>query len=415
MAFSLTKPASRATGISASRAIVDQDTAVLIGDMNLLRCFSESHIPTYIVSRTPKDVLRFSKYYHGGCTVADPDPDPERFVASLVEVGKRFKRKPVLYFCDDSVLLAISRRRDVLEPYFLFILPPSEMVEDLVNKTKFGRLADKLHLPVPRTLVAMDIGTVDDIVRDIGLPCIFKPDSRHYGWYDLPMIREEGRLPQKVLRANTPEEAAHLLTCMRKQVGQFVVQPFLGGGADHVYSFHAYYNRQAKPLVSFVGRKLRTSPKESGTSTCLELIKDPEVDSLGREVLDKLHYVGPVKVDFMRDAVTERLYLLEVNVRHTLWNYLGAVSGINIPLAAWADLHGRPYAAPADYRTDVKWFALSSDITAFVREYRKENLTWRQWLCSYRGRKVYHMFAWHDPVPFLAQLLHRVRQYMRMP
>ncbi len=97
----------------------------------------------------------------------------------------------------------------------------------------------------------------------------------------------------------------------------------------------------------------------------LGAIQDPEVDSLGREVLDKLHYVGPVKLDFMRDTERGRLYLLEVNAHHTLWNYLGAVSGVNIPLAMWADLHGQPYAAPLGYRTDVKWFAVSSDITVF--------------------------------------------------
>ncbi len=402
---------------SAKRlTMVDQDTAVLIGDMNLLRCFCHSGIPTFVVSRKPRDVLRFSKYYQDGCLVTDPASDPDRFVSDLLEVGQRFSKRPTLYFCDDSVLLTVSRRRRVLEPLFRFALPPPQIVEDLVNKSGFARLAQHRGLPVPKTLVSTRIATTEDIVHEIPLPCIFKPDSRHYGWYDLPLIHQEGRAPQKVLRANTPEEVGQLLASMRRDVDRFVVQPFIPGGARSIYSVHAYYTRQSEPLVSFVGRKIRTFPKESGTSTCLELVHEPSLAAMAKDVLTGLQFVGPAKLDFIRDARDGRFYLLEVNARYTLWNYLGAVSGINIPIAAWADLHGEPYSGHTHYRTDVKWVALRADIQAFLRDYHRDHeLTWWQWLRSLQGPKVYHLFAWNDPLPFLRNVLIEGRREPTVP
>ena len=179
-----------------------------------------------------------------------------------------------------------------------------------------------------------------------------------------------------------------------------MIQPYISGGDDHIYSFHAYLNQHSEPLAYFAGRKIRNYPRDCGLSTFLELVKEPEVISLGLQILRKLIFVGPVKLDFKKDAGSGRFYLLEINARFTLWNHLGVACGINIPLAAYADLTGQPTSLQTEYRTGVRWLSFGNDFRSFLRDYHREgDLSWAQYLMSLSGPKVYPIFDWRDPLP----------------
>ena len=120
--------------------------------------------------------------------------------------------------------------------------------------------------------------------------------------------------------------------------------------------------------------------------------------------------VGPVKLDYKRDPSSGRFYLLEVNPRFSLWNHLGAASGVNLPLVAYRDLTGQPAGAKATATPGVRWLALGDDARAFLRDYRPAGeLDWTSWLRSLRGPKVYDVFAWDDASPLVMTLAHTLR------
>jgi predicted ATP-grasp superfamily ATP-dependent carboligase len=180
-----------------------------------------------------------------------------------------------------------------------------------------------------------------------------------------------------------------------------VVQRYVRGGEDQIYSYHAYLGAASRPLGEFTGRKLRTYPKHAGVSTLLTLVKDSEVIELGREVAKRLELVGPVKIDFKRDVESGRTFLLEVNARFTLWNHLGTANGVNLPLIAYLDLMGEPVGLTADFGTEVRWLSFGNDLRAYLRDYRpKDHLPLSAWLRSLGGPMIYDIFAWDDPLPF---------------
>ncbi len=370
--------------------------------MNLFRCFIGTGIEPYVLHRESSDVIRHSRYYKMGELIPDPAENPEAFLPSLIDLAKRLRGKPVIFNCNDGILLLISRNREQLQEFYQFLMPPPDMVEGFVYKTRFHQLAKHYGLPVPETILSSEIRNTEDVIRQLVFPCVFKPDSRHHGWNQSALLRKEAGAPQKMLRADTAEEFRRLLPSIREFTDNFVVQNYIPGGEDSNYSFHAYFNRHSEPLGYFVGRKIRTYPKDGGISTYLELVKEPEVERIGLEILRKLNFVGPVKLDFRKEVRDERFYLLEVNSRNTLWNYLGAVCGINIPLITWADLKGENCKLQAEYKTGVRWLSFHNDFRAFLRSYHPDNdLSWMQWVYSYKGPKIYDFFAWDDPLPWL--------------
>jgi len=387
--------------------------AVLCGDLNMLRCFAKTDIPTVLVSSDPKNVTFYSRHCRHKKVIANPLSEPDKTILDLVALGQQCSEKPVLFYGDDTLLLLVSRNRKLLEKYYRFLLPDPDLVEALVDKTRFASLANRLGLPVPKTLLPQQVKTAEEIGQHLSLPCILKPDLR-VGWFESETIRDEGRMPRKMLRADTLIELTRLLKEMQLFTKNFVIQEYIAGGDDCIFSFHAYVNDHSEVLAYFVGRKIRTYPRDSGVSTYLELVEEPEVVRLGLDILRKLNCVGVVKIDFKKNVNRDRFYLLEVNPRFNLWSYLGAVCGVNLPQVAYADLLGETCKPQEGYQTGVKWLSFGNDLRTFIREYRKNgDLSWGRWLLSYRGRKIYDVFSWDDPYPFVLCLLNYAKMLFR--
>jgi D-aspartate ligase len=384
------------------------------GGLNLLRCLTDKKLLVFYLSPSANDCALYSRYSQRGRVIADVKTHPEKTIADLIafslQLQQEFARKPVLFYGDDAMLLLLSRQRERLAPYYDFMMPEAAVIESLVDKAIFSTLTAQHQLPVPQTVLSSQVYGAADILNRLSLPCILKPNN-HVGWFESEAIEQEGGQPQKMLRANTEEELQRLYLRIHQFTDDFVVQEYIPGGDDCIYSFHAYYNRASQPLAYYVGRKIRTYPKDSGVSTYIELVKEPAVVALGLEILAKLKLVGPVKIDFKKDAVRGQYFMLEINPRFNLWNYLGTECGINLLHIAYADLAGLPLELPKDYRTGVRWLSFGDDLRGFLRSYhRAGELSWFDWLRSLRGQKIYDYFAWRDPYPFFKYILGYVQK-----
>jgi predicted ATP-grasp superfamily ATP-dependent carboligase len=288
--------------------------AVLCGDLNMLRCLVGQQISTVVVSSDPEEVTLRSRYCERAELVAPPD-DNERCVADLERIARALGRRPVLYYGTDAMLLSVSRQRERLEPLFRFRMPSSELVETLVDKIRFAELATRVAIPTPETAVSSEAATAEAIARRVPFPCVIKP-SVHIGW--LHARAASRKRVQKAVRADNLAELRELIAEVREHTDRFVVQRFIPGGEDQIYSFHAYADADARIVGCFAGKKIRTYPREAGVSTFVELVKEPAVIRLGRQIVERLGLVGPVKIDFKRDAASGAFHVLELNPRFTL-------------------------------------------------------------------------------------------------
>ena len=355
--------------------------------------------------------MTFHSRYCRHRAVIAPVSDPERMLHDLLTLGRTFPDRPVLVYGDDATLLFVSRNRERLARSYRFLLPDPDLVEDLVDKTRFARLAARLGLPVPKTVLSREAATADEVGDRLSLPCVLKPNY-HIGWFESCAVLEHGGHPRKALLAGTADELHRMYGQIRRFTDDFVVQEYVPGDVDAVYTFHAYADRHSNVLAHYVGRKIRTYPREAGMSTYLELVREPEVVRAGLDILARLRFVGVVKVDFKRDAGRGRFVLLEINPRFNLWHYLGAACGVNLPRLAYADLVGAPHPPRREYATGIRWLSFGNDVRTFLRDYHRGGLlSWPTWLLSLRGRKVHDIFAWHDPVPAIAGLLRYAKAF----
>lgn len=395
---------------------------VICGDLNLLRCFAGAGVPALVVSSDPSAVTFQSRYCSEKRVIADVKTSPVQALEDLLTLGAAIPQKPVLVYGDDAMLLLVSRNREILSRFYRFLLPPAELIEILVDKTRFGTFAAGLSIRVPGTLTSHETKSAEDLLARLALPMILKP-AVHVGWHEFQARSNSPRRPSKALLAETPAQLRTHYNAIRDFTDDFVVQEYIPGGtADH-YSFHAWFDETSAPLGHFVGRKIRTYPKESGHSTCLELVHEPELVQTGLDIMRKMNLQGPAKLDFKRDPRSGRYYLLEINPRYNLWHDLGAAAGVNLPYTAYRYLTGLDVAPQTRYDTRCKWLAFGDDVRTALRYYLPDgDLSWTGWLRSYLGPAVYEVFSWKDPYPWAVQFasaltrrstFHALRRYFR--
>lgn len=330
--------------------------ALVMGDRDLAVPLHAAGAAVIIVGPRSNGA-RFSRFVHG--FVEDPRSDEDARVATILARAAELKGPVALFYQFDGVLLLVSRRRDELAKGGLrFVVPAADLVESLVDKAAFQRLAMHLDLPVPPGTI-IDMSDARRVIERLSYPVLVKPLRREAAW------RTVSDAKAKVVEGKA--DMVQLLQAYAGSNDRLIAQTLISGPETRVESYHAHVRSSGEIAVEFTGRKLRTHPASMGHSTALVTTDAADVTQLGRSITQKLGLRGVAKLDFKRDP-DGRLWLLEVNPRFNLWHHVGAAAGADILGSVWAELLDLPGPPVARARPGVTWCSLEHDIIAAYQQ-----------------------------------------------
>jgi D-aspartate ligase len=372
--------------------------ACVMGDIDMVRPLGLAGLRCMMLAR-PGDPAHYSRFterhpaWENACWDGPPGP-MEEHVGALVRFGLAQPEPPVLFYVTDAQLLFVSRHREQLAKAFRFVIAGASLVEDLVDKTRFHALAERLDLPVPATRRIRPTGPrpADPGIR---FPIIIKPPVRREPWQAIGGCA-------KVLRVESAEALRELWPRLVAVGMDLLVQELIPGPETCIESYHVYVDHRGAIAAEFTGRKIRTYPECYGASTALEISDAEDVRAHGRAITRKLNLRGVAKVDFKRGA-DGRLRLLEVNPRFNLWHHLGAIAGVNLPRLVYGDLIGLPRPPASRARSGVRWCRVWSDVHA-ARAQGIPLATWLPWALRCEAKPL---LAWDDPMPLVRVALRR--------
>jgi D-aspartate ligase len=366
--------------------------ACVLGSMDMVRPLGLAGIRCAVVARPGAPSL-YSRFTAASLCREQFSAGDEELVEALVRFGAGEPQPPVLFYEEDAQLLLISRCRERLAKAFRFVVADRELVEDLVDKSRFCALAQRLGLPVPtaRTISPNEAPAY----LDLRYPVILKPPMRTPAWHVIANAHKALAVPDLPALEQLWPRLAALGT-------DLLAQEWVPGPETRIESYHVYVDAGGSIAAEFTGRKIRTYPETCGHSTALEISDAVDVRAQGRAAVDKLNLTGVAKFDFKRGP-DGRLHLLEVNPRFNLWHHLGAVAGLNLPALVYADLTGlaRPEIAAA--RPGTRWCNAWRDLPA-ARAAGVPLWRWLPWVLRCEAKSA---MAWDDPMPLLGSLLSR--------
>ncbi len=373
----------------------ERPLACVLGNTNLIRALGLAGIRCAAVAR-PDSPMAYSRFVEQRIEWADNWGEVDRMRENLLRFAASESEPPVLFFQHDGDLMFVSREREALGEWFRFVIAAPDLIERVVDKTRFAELARSRGLPVPTTVALRpaDDPSVPELALDF--PVVLKPLTRR----DVEWRPLAGKA--KALWIDSEERLAALWPRLAAARLELVAQELVAGGEERIESYHAYVDERGEVAGEFTGRKIRTLPPRYGETTALEITDVGDVRELGRHCMSELGMRGVAKLDFKR-APSGELYLLEVNPRFNLWHLPGAVAGVNLPALVFADLAGHPRPRVRPARAGVRWSLPWYDVKAA----RGRGISLVRWLAWEARCETRHVVAVDDPMPFLRGFLWR--------
>lgn len=323
----------------------------------------------------------------------------EPLIDALVGLGERLDQPGVLVPCTDAAVLAISAGRDRLTESFRFVLPDHADVERLMDKVGFAEHAIAAGLAIPPTAVLRSRADAERAAASLAFPAVLKPGLKGPAWL--------AATKAKAIRVETPDELLARFDEMRDWADVLIAQSWVPGPEQSLYSVNTYYDRSSTQRVSFVARKLRQWPLDTGTSCLGEEVRSPEADAIAKDLFGSVRYRGLGYVEAKADERTGRLMIIEPNIgRPTGRSAIAEMGGVELLMSAYHDALGEalPDALEQRFR-GVKWIYWRHDLQAALVRARRGELSAGEWLRSVRGPKIEAVFARRDPLPFVADVV----------
>ena len=336
------------------------------------------------------------------------DTTSEELIVTLEELAPGLEAEAVLVPCTDMNVLLVSRYRNRLESLYHVALPGPDVVEMLMDKVRFYTYAQKEGFPIPPTRVLRNRQDAVQAAECLRFPCVLKPPISA-----VPEWEAQSKL--KAYRVSSPEELVALYDRYGGLTELLIVQEWIEGSSANLYSCNCYFDANSEPLVTFVARKLRQWPPETGESSLGEECRDDTVLHETIRLLKSVKYRGLGYVELKCDARSGEYFIVEPNVgRPTGRSAIAEGGGVELLYTMYCDSVGLSLPANrAQKYTGVKWVSWRRDFQSALYHWRCGSLTLGQWWQSWRGRKVYALFSWTDPGPFVGDLQRSIRLFLQ--
>jgi predicted ATP-grasp superfamily ATP-dependent carboligase len=193
-----------------------------------------------------------------------------------------------------------------------------------------------------------------------------------------------------------------------------ILQEWVEGPESNLYSCNCYYDGGSTPLVTFVARKIRQWPPVTGESCLGEEVQDDVVLNETIRLFDSVNYRGLGYVEMKRDERNGEYYIMEPNIgRPTGRSAIAEAGGVELLFTMYCDALNWPLPEKrSQLYGDVKWIFLRRDLQSALYNWRRGNLTLKEWWQSWRGKKGYALFSWSDPGPFIGDILRSIRLFL---
>jgi predicted ATP-grasp superfamily ATP-dependent carboligase len=366
--------------------------------LGIARSLGERGVPVIGLSAHRSAYGNYSRYLRM-VRSADSSKEPEVLLRQLLDLGRELGHRSVLFPTRDSDLVLLDRFRHELEPHFLLVMPGADALERCLNKWETYRYAMDAGVPVPRSWLIQSHENLRQAADQVTYPCVLKPLSAHH-WRTADNWELVGA--RKAVSASSREELVEGHAAVARADRRMLLQETVPGGDDCLVIAACYMDRQSTFRAGFNAQKLVQIPTGFGTGCIVQSANRPELFERTIALLRKMQFSGVAEVEYKWDAAANDYKLIEVNPRPWDQHRLGAASGVDLIYLAYCDFAGLQEPTRATTFVQRKWIAEDTYILETLR------LLWRRdpglgaLLRQARGERIYAIWSWRDPLPFLA-------------
>lgn len=396
---------SRARSGAGGQIVAFETPAVVLGaginGLGVARSLARAGVSTWLLDA---DARRPELHTRAARSLTIAGMEGPALIDELVRLGStRFSGlRPVLLLTQEESVKLVSHQRERLASLYRFTLPPKELLDALLHKHGFQRLAEQFGYPIP-SLVR--IGAAADLpaLERLRYPAVVKPGERHDGY---------GRQFKKAYRVESAAEAIELVGRILPVMPDVVVQEWTEGPDCNIYFCLQYIDRHGEVTASFTGRKVRSWPPQvGGTASCAPAPEaHAELSALTTKFFRDAGVIGMAAMEYKRDGRSNTFRMVEPTVGRTDYQAeVATLNGVNLPSAAYCGALGLSFSAPHPASKRIAWRVRSEDLQSARAQSQRTSNGFEE-----MDRIADALWRWSDPLPGLIHALRRARQALRV-
>ena len=379
-----------------------KNKVILIGGnhhngLGLARSFGVNGIKPYGVivgEGAEHGFVRKSKYWAKTWAIKSDD----EIVEFLLNAFQNEKEKPVVIPYSDGAAEEIDLNLDRLKEHFLLpsIGGQQGKIAELMDKQKQVEFAQTYGIPMAKSCV-VDLNDIR-LPEDMIYPCIVKP-----------VVSAEGE-KSDIRKCDTETQTvAYLQELREKGYHRFLVQEYLIYDTEYLMVGSISGQNQCW----FNSKKIRVWPVVGGSSSCLQVTSENNVQEFFDEVRNafgQVGYDGIFDVEALR--VGEKIYLNEINWRNsgTIYPVFGSKVYYPVNWYYWKTEN----QSPENFiRTCLDDTVYTMDESLDLRHVACGNITLRQWLNDKKKARAFAIWNATDLKPTMVQYFHLLKELIK--
>jgi len=367
--------------------------------LDIARALAPAGIPVYGIDTEKSIPGRYSTACHFVYCPYSEETQETDYINFLADFGKALKTRAVLYPLSDRHVLLFSQYREILQKYYVYVMPSHDAMIRLTTKDGLHLVAQENSIPAPQTYFASRETDIQEIASRVPYPAILKPTESTY-WHsgEITRLLRKGLLAGRA-KVVLCQNASELLDSYRRISAcapQLIIQEVIPGEDSRLVYAAFYLDRASNPLGFFSGQKRRVIPTGFGSASYVRSFSDPELKELVLRILTAVCYKGLGGLEFKKDPRDGKYKLIEFNTRFGMWDGLGVRCGVSLPMISYRDALGLPVQSQFEFQNEMIWVDWQRDFRALIA-YRKEGkITIGQWWRSLRGPKMWAIYSKDD-------------------
>jgi predicted ATP-grasp superfamily ATP-dependent carboligase len=326
-----------------------------------LRSLSRRGIRTVVVSPHEGVPAFASRYCNESVVVPSPNEDLLAYRDALLSVAARPDVKTIVPIWEEDAYLLAKYGEEFAERV-TGVWPSLDELRVVHDRLQLADAAEEAGVPVPETRLFDEI---DDWDRELLVKSRYNLLADEY----LDSLSPSETELEKTLRYLAPGEKPDRDAVVDEMSHVPIVQECVP--KDDEYLFGALYDR-GEPVATFQHRQVRGETYAGGGGSYRESVDIPELESVGRALLNHLSWHGLACIEYMKDARTGGFVLTEINPR--MWRSLAfaVAAGVDFPYYYWQLANGEAARFDDDYEIGVGGHYLHGELTYLLSVLRED-------------------------------------------
>jgi len=375
-----------------------------------VRSLSQHGINTVVASEYERVPAASSRFCDETVDIPSPDDDLIEYRNALLQTAARPDIETILPTRPQDTYL-FTRYQSAFEEHVSLVTPPPETLRTVHDRALLAAAAHEAGVPVPETQLLSEADTD-------GGPKLVKSRYNLLASEYIDSYPERESVTEKAI--NHLDSGADIdREMLERTMGhEPIVQEFIP--SSHEYLFGALYDH-GEALATFQHRQIRGNSYTGGGGVYRKATDIPELDRVGRTLLDSMDYHGLACIEYMKHEETGEFYLAEINPR--LWQSVPCAirAGADFPWYYYLHATGRADEIQSGYEVGLGTHQLYGEIghlkslftdTSTVVE--RPSVTGTVWgitkSCCEDPR--FDDVRLDDPLPFLRGVEHVLRKAM---